>query len=401
MELEIIPPDLTKYQSAILDSEARFTVTAAATKCGKTFSHLWWIFREALKGKEGNNFWWVAPVYSQAEIAFKRLKAKTVNVKGFRINESKLTIITPNGAVIHFKSAEKPDNLYGEDVYAAVFDEFTRARAEAWTALRSTLTATKGKCKFIGNVKGRNNWGYKLAQRAKNGEPGYQFHKITAYDAVDAGILDLSEVEQARRDLSEKVFNELYLAEPSEDGSNPFGFEHIRKCLAPIGAGQPLYFGVDLAKRKDWTVIIGLDANGKVCHFQRFQMSWDETKKEVIKAIGKSNAIIDSTGVGDPIVEEVVKYCRNAQGLNYASGHRMKQQLMEGLAAAIQGGEVSYPEGIISDELQAFEFEYTTTGGVKYSAPEGFTDDAVNALALAVRCKQSKPIFKAFKTFTA
>lgn len=30
------------------------------------------------------------------------------------------------GAEIHFKSADNPDNLYGEDVYACVFDEVSR-----------------------------------------------------------------------------------------------------------------------------------------------------------------------------------------------------------------------------------------------------------------------------------
>jgi hypothetical protein len=42
------------------------------------------------------------------------------------------------------KSGEKPDGLYGEDVFAAVIDEASRMREEAWHALRSTLTATRG-----------------------------------------------------------------------------------------------------------------------------------------------------------------------------------------------------------------------------------------------------------------
>ena len=45
-----------------------------------------------------------------------------------------LTVTLANGATIWFKSAEKPDNLYGEDVYAAVMDEATRIREEAWHA---------------------------------------------------------------------------------------------------------------------------------------------------------------------------------------------------------------------------------------------------------------------------
>ena len=62
---------------------------------------------------------------------------------------------------------------------------------------------------------------------------------------------------------------------------------------------------------------------------------------------------------------------------------------MEGMAVAIQRGEVSYPDGPIVAELEAFEFEYSKTG-VKYSAPAGLHDDCVMALALAVACKSGR-----------
>jgi hypothetical protein len=123
----------------------------------------------------------------------------------------------PTGARIEFKSGEKPDNLYGDDVYAAVIDEASRMREESWYALRSTLTATQGKCKLIGNVKGKKNWFYKLGERARQGEAEYKYFKITAYDAAREGIISEKEIEQAKRDLPDYVFRELYLAEPADD----------------------------------------------------------------------------------------------------------------------------------------------------------------------------------------
>jgi hypothetical protein len=57
--------------------------------------------------------------------------------------------------------------------------------------------------------------------------------------------------------------------------------------------------------------------------------------------------------------------------------------IMEGLAAAIQAEEIRFPEGIIKQELDTYEFVYSRTG-VRYSAPEGLHDDCVCALALAV-----------------
>ena len=389
MVVTITKPKLNSYQKKMLYGNERYTVTEASTKVGKSFSHLWWLFEMAHQApKQGANYWWVAPVYGQAEIMFGRLRRVVGKYAIYKVNLSKLTITCPNGAVIHFKSAEKPDNLYGEDVFAAVFDEFTRARQEAWFALRSTLTATNGKCKLIGNAKGKKNWGYLLGAKARAGEAGYAYHRVTAWDAVAEGILSREEIEQAQRDLPENVFKELYLAEPQEDGSNPFGFDYIRAAVKPLSKEPPMFFGVDLAKRQDWTVITGLDKHGNIAYFERFQSDWQQTKQRVIKAVGKAHAVIDSTGVGDPIVEDVQKACPNAEGFNYSGGNK-KQQLMEGLALAIQDGEIGIIEGIMQDELEAFEFQYSLRG-VTYGAPVGFTDDCVNSLALARQCKANK-----------
>lgn len=382
--IEIERPVFTQYQKDILYSPARFTVTKGATKIGKTFPHLFWLFEKAHEQiKPGANYWWIAPIYPQAKIAFNRMRRAAVPL-GYRINESELFIETDYDSRIWFKGADKPDSLYGEDVFGAVFDEFTRAKEEAWFALRSTLTHTKGPCKFIGNSKGKKNWGHRLWMKAKGGEPGYAAFKVTAYDAVDAGILDADEVEQAKRDLPEYAFKELYLAEDLDDQANPFGIDHIQRRIKPIAKTAPVCFGIDLAKSVDWTVVTGLDRNGDVCLFERWQSDWSQTKDRIIRIVGSKPAFIDSTGVGDPIAEDIRKKCPNVENYHFTS--QSKQKLMEGLSSAIQSGTVSILDGVMKDELEAFEFVYSRAG-VKYSAPDGMHDDCVCSLALAVRKK--------------
>lgn len=383
VEIEIERPILYPYQEEILYCDARFTVTKGATKIGKTFPHLWWLFELAHdKKKTGSNYWWIAPIYAQAKIAFNRMRRVAVQA-GYRINESELFIELPESygsARIWFKSADKPDSLYGEDVFAAVFDEFTRAKEQAWHALRSTLTHTQGPCKFIGNSKGKKNWGHKLWVKAKAGEPGYRAFKVTAYDAVEAGQLSADEVEQAKRDLPEQAFKELYLAEDLDDQANPFGIEHIKKCIKPLSDLPATCYGIDLAKSVDWTVVTGLDINGDVCFFDRWQSDWGQTGRRIAQIVGTTPAYADCTGVGDPIVEGLMKECYQLEGYTFTSPS--KQKLMEGLSSSIQTGEIGILDGIMRDELEAFEFEYVARG-VRYSAPEGMHDDIVCSLALA------------------
>lgn len=369
------------YPTDLNGDIARFSFIEAATKTGKTVGCIAWLFEQALFGKDGNNYWWVAPVYGQAKIAYSRMK-RAYPEGTFDSNEGDLTLkLMVSGAIIWFKSGEKPDNLFGEDVYASVIDEASRMRAESWYAIRSTVTATRGPIRFIGNVKGRKNWFYALSRKAESGERGMAYFKIVAADAVAAGILASQEIEDAKRDLPEQVFNELYLAEPSDDGGNPFSLKAIAACVAPMSTGKPAVWGWDIAKHTDWTVGTALDAKGALCRLERFQLPWPETLDKMKLLTGDVPALIDSTGVGDPVLDFLQKAASNFEGYTFTSPS--KQKLMEGLAVAIQGTLITFPDGVLKSELEDFEYQYTRTG-VRYSAPEGFHDDCVCSLALAV-----------------
>ena len=375
-------PYLYPKQFLAMYAPERYAVTEATTKSGKTVSGMAWLTEQAITGEDGQNFWWVAPIYAQAEIAYRRIK-RGLPKNVVKPNDSKVLLKFANGTVIWFKSGEKPDTLYGEDVYAAVVDEASRLKEEAWWALRTTLTATRAPVRIIGNVKGRKNWAYRMARKAESGDdPNMHYAKITAYDAIEAGILDPEEIEDARRQLPEAVFRELYLAEPSDDEGNPFGINHIRRCIGKMSVDEPEVWGWDLAKRLNWTVGIALDKRGRVCRFERFQNPLGATTKRIIALTGHTRAIVDSTGIGDQVLEDLEKEGSNYEG--YLFTQKSKQQLMEGLAIGIQQEIVEYPEGQIVTELEAFEYATTRTG-VSYSAPEGMDDDCVCSLALAWR----------------
>lgn len=366
---------------------ARYVVIEASTKAGKTHGCLTWQLSRVLM--DPGIHWWVAPVYAQAKIAYHRA-AKMIPRQLRKLNQTELSITLLNGSVWTFRSAEKPDNLYGDDVRSAVVDEASRMREASWHAVRSTLTATKGPIRLIGNVRGRKNWHYALARNAAAGAHDMHYVKLTAWDAVAGGVIERAEVEDAQRVLPEHVFRELYLAEPTDDGSNPFGLDAIEACiLARKPQGVPVAWGWDLAKKVDWTVGIGLNDSGHAVALDRWQKRpWPWTKKRIATLTGDNYAMIDSSGVGDPVLDDLqLEYKMHVDGLVFTS--RSKQQLMEELAEAIQAGDVRFEDGTLADELREMEYSYTRTGAV-YSAPEGQHDDCVMALALAHRARRQK-----------
>ena len=379
--VRIRAPALYPKQWRAMYCKARFSWTEASTKSGKTIGALSWLIELAVMGgRAGREYWWVAPIIAQSKIAYRRAK-RAIPPQTYKANETELTLTLFNGAVLRFKGGDNPDSLYGEDVYAAVIDEASRMREEVWTAIRSTITATRGPVRIIGNVKGRRNWFYRMARQAEAGAPDSAYHRITAQDAIEAGVLVQEEIDAARLQLPESVARELFDAIASDDEGNPFTFDAIQRQILPMSAQPPVVWGWDLARKQDWTVGIGLDAMGQVCRFERFQLPWEEQIPRITGLIGGIRTVMDASGVGDPIVERIIRMGYRVEPYIFTSAS--KQPLMEGLAVAIQSGDIWYPKGVIVNELEAFEYVYTRTG-VKYSAPVGEWDDTVIALGLAV-----------------
>jgi hypothetical protein len=304
-------PPLADYQRAILESPSRFTICEASTKSGKTHSHLWWGIEQWHRKDCPTTWevWWVAPVYQQTKIAYSRLKANFSHVPGYTFNDSDLAARCPSGRVFRFKSAEKPDNLFGENVQAFIFDEFTRARPEAWPALRSTVTFTGGKGKMIGNFIGNANWGHQLMEAHKD-DPDFAYFRINALQAVEAGILPAEEVEQARRSLPFNVFQALYMAEGSAHPLQLIRSDAIVSLWtnAHVPAGEPR-MAVDVARfGRDRTVITV--AHGlQVLHVETHdQTDIPEVARLVTQAatrfaIPRHAIVVDEGGVGGGVVD--------------------------------------------------------------------------------------------------
>ena len=367
MRIELPTPHIN--QQKILQADRRFIVVMCGRRFGKSELSQILCITEALKGGQVA---YVTPTYGLAQVFFERL----AKVLPFKNNISKLKIYCPNEGSIEFFTGERLDNLRGRKFHLVIIDEaaFISDLEDGWNnSIRPTLTDYEGRAVFLSTPRGKNFF-YSLFM--KQGENDWQSFKFSTYDNPH---INPREIDEARIQLPEVVFNQEYLADPAENSANPFGNAFIKRCIKPMSAQPIVCYGIDLAKSVDFTVIVGLDNAGNVAYFDRFQLDWHNTK-ETIKRLPPAPIIVDSTGVGDPILEDLLREGVNIEGLKFTS--QSKQQLMEGLASAIQQGRIGFPEGVIVDELDVFEYQFTANG-VRYSAPSGFHDDCVMALALA------------------
>ena len=367
MRIELPKPHIN--QQKILECEKRFIVVMCGRRFGKSELSQIIGIKEAITGGQVA---YITPTYKLAKAFFERLTAALP----FKNNISNLKIYCPNNGSIEFYTGERLDNLRGRKFHLVIIDEaaFIPDLESGWqNSIRPTLTDYEGKAVFLSTPRGKN---FFYSMFMKQGENDWQSFKFSTYDNP---YINTREIDEARLQLPEVVFEQEYLANPSENSANPFGNAYIKNCIRPVSGQQIVSYGIDLAKSVDFTVIIGLDNGGNVAYFDRFQMDWHNTK-ETIRRLPVAPILADSTGVGDPILEDLKREGINIEGLKFTS--QSKQQLMEGLAQAIQQGKIGYPAGVIVDELDIFEYQFTANG-VRYSAPSGFHDDCVMSLALA------------------
>ena len=326
MRLELSEPHIN--QQVILDSSSRFRVVMCGRRFGKSELSQVEMISNALKGYQVA---YITPTYKLAKTFFEKL----TQVIPFENNKSDLIINFPNKGSVEFFTGERLDNLRGRKFHLVVIDEasFIPNLEDGWlNSIRPTLTDYKGKALFLSTPKGKN---YFYSLFMKGGEDWESF-KFTTYDNP---YIDKSEIDDARRQLPEAVFEQEYMANPMENAANPFGSNKINECIKPLSNLQPSYYGIDLAKSFDWTVIVGLDINGAVCYFNRFQKDWKQTKETILTIDRSKPVMIDSTGVGDAITEDLQKSFSTMNGFKYTASS--KQQLMELLASTIHNNEVS------------------------------------------------------------
>ena len=200
---------LTQPQQTISNSNARFKVAA----CGRRFGKSWLAMNEMAKFARfpDQRILAVAPTYKQCKnIWWNDLKGMLLDLNWVKkINESELTITLVNSSTITLRSSENYDALRGGKYNFLVMDEFADMNPDAWfQVLRPTLSDMKGHALFIGSPKGRNHF-HKMWVDAENLPDWESFQ----YTTLQGGNVDEDEIESARRDLSEKDFEQEYMSQ--------------------------------------------------------------------------------------------------------------------------------------------------------------------------------------------
>lgn len=353
----------------------------------------------------GGWVWVVGPSYDLAEIIFEDAVSMAENsdyvkvLDGIpRMAKGQQRLRTLTGGRIYAKSSDKPNSLLGRGIDLIIFDEASKeVNPNVWPQyLTPTLSDRSGGSIVVSTPTG-NDW---FKEHWDRGNPESEFKdpniRSWRYESRQNPYLPPGEWEYQQSVLPERMFDQEYRAIFLDDAGGVFrGFRelmtedpiNIDSAKAP-SAGRYVV-GVDLAKYSDWTVIVVFDAiDRKMVYMDRFnKIDWTIQKPRILK-VGdtfKAPILIDSSGVGDPIVEELMQgwYPWGIEGFKFSN--ITKSQIMNQLAISIEQKEMRLlKEPYIGEELSSYQYRRSDKSGLlQMSAPPGKHDDVVVALALA------------------
>jgi len=329
----------------------------------------------------------VAPSYKVAAVGWRGIKNLGTQIPGTVVREGERLLTFPTRGSVQVRSADEPDSLRGEGLDYLVMDECAFIAEAAWTeALRPALADRKGGAMFISTPAGMN-WFWRLWLRGQEEDPTWQSWQ---FPTSSNPFIDPAEIEDARKNLPERVYEQEFLARFLEDGGAVFmnvrqAIDKGRAANDPPVEGATYYLGVDLARVEDFTVLTVMDKQKRQVYFERFnQISWERQIARIVDVATRYRAtvLLDSTGVGDPIYEALRQRRLAVQGFTFTN--QSKQDLIDSLAMGIEGGQVRLMDiPVQTNELLAYQYELTPSRNVRMAAPAGLHDDAVTALALA------------------
>jgi hypothetical protein len=335
-------------------------------------------------------YYYVLPTYRQAkQVAWDSLVHDHVPEDIVeKMNESELTIYYKNGSIQRFIGGDDPDKHRGTNPIDVVFDEYSECKEELWTAIfRPVLEENHGTATFIFTPKGKNH-SYRLLEEAKQ-NPQRWFWSVKT--VADTNSFKDDQLADIKRHTPMALFEQEYLCKFNESGTQVF--RNIRSNVYPNAMNIPIEgnfkLGVDLAKYNDWTVITPFNTDTFVVYPQvRFnQVDWNLQKARIQSEylrFGKPRLTIDSTGLGDPIVDDLRIMGVSIQDEDsFKFTEQSRSQLLTHLAILLEQNQIKIPDDeTLIKELEGFVYSATETGKIKMQTVEEH-DDCVMSLALA------------------
>lgn len=337
-------------------------------------------------------YYYFAPTYTQG----KKIIWDGIDKDGFKfrdhipkeiiknVNETEMKIELINGSYVQIIGTDKIDSVVGTNPVGCIFTEYSLQDPKAWDYIRPILAENGGWAIFVFTPRGMNH-GWKILQQAKEANWFWEVLGVDDTQAIDAATL-----EEERKQMPEDLFRQEYYCEFLEGAGAFFKriSENIWDGVLKPEEGVKYQIGVDLAKYQDFTVLTPFDLHtfraGKQERFNQIDYNLQKSRIEnFYLRYNRGEIVIDSTGVGEPIYDDLNKKVSRIEPFHFTESSRW--DLLNNLRILLEQDKIKIPnDPILLDEMRSMQYTLSERGKIKVQVPDGTHDDAVMSLALSV-----------------
>jgi len=385
-------------------SKARFRVLVCANRWGKdraSINEFIQKFADMLSENRSSTLvprvmgWIVAPTYPLARQNWRELKSFMPEQWVVKTNESERQMTTVYDGLIEVKSADDPESLVSVGLDIVLMTEMAKAKnlQGVWANIFARLSSAgrglngKGGLGIFNSTPFGRNFFYKMYMFGQ--DPTMPDWESWQFDCYSSPYITKENIEIAKQTLPERLFRQNWLAEFLNDGGEIF----VNVDELSTGQVEDPKFGMlykaawDPAQRGDVSVFGIRDQYGKQVFKRTFTgKGWEFQIDIVVANCMRYNCCpidIDMTGVGDTLPEFVRKKGITANGIYWAGGGHLKEQMVSNLCVLMeQKAIILLDDDTQKEELKSYEYKLSKNGNVQYSAPQGLHDDHVSCLMM-------------------
>ena len=411
------------YQERGLKDESRFKIWEKSRRIGATYVQAYEDVRDAATDK-GMDVWFSSADVSAAKeyigycaqwakllhIAAKDLGEVVLNDK----NDIKALIIEfANGRRIHGLSSNP--RAFRSKGGKVVLDEFA-FHDDAHALWKAAFPATIWgfPMRVLSTYSGKGNLYYRKVREAKKENSHWSLHTTPITLAVAEGLADRVRgkkltkqerdafIDELRRDSDdEATFQQECMCIPVDAASAWLTWSLIQSCeseaagLPELYEGGPCYVGMDIARRRDLTVIwVAEKDKAKVLHTREvvqmkgapfaYQKSEFQRIMERYKVV---RACIDQTGMGEAVVEDLQRRFGKYKVEGVVFTGPVKLNLANGIKTVFEDGLCRVPDDPdLRNSHHAVKRILTSAGNPRFDADRSEVGhaDAFWAHALAI-----------------
>lgn len=378
--------------TACNDNETFFITVNAGRQSGKSLlainQTLYWGL-----SKKNQTVFWVSPTVGQATKIYKQTLSYLNTGNVILSNKGSMgdtEIVFKNGSVIKYRSGAQGDSLRGESVDYMVIDEAAFIKQDVFQSTLMQMLNVKGKkCLIVSTPKGKN-WFFNHFNRGLLEEQNrYKSFKFTSADNPHS---NLELIEMAKNSIPKPIFNQEYLGE-FIDAATIFENVNELSVMTPTTIPTPTdkyFIGIDIGMMDDSTVVTVLNHKSEMVYYWRKNnINSTDIKTNIQQIITMFNPVktfLELNNQGLPIYQDLVELgVRSLQG--FQTTEQSKNEIINNLINAFSSKTIKVlDDEYLKSELTAFTMIPQINGKVKFSAPNGFNDDCVMSLAIALHC---------------